>query len=298
MKKSILKLLIVITITSLVLLYFTGCISPETTEFEESKSPEIAELEERIDALEEKLAKKDAEEATPEEEKSPPEIITDNEPTKEEEPGDEETGNGATDEEVASEGEPGDEEAGNEATDEEVASEGKRWNPERTPVEENRTIGIDLSQSGFTIAGEGTYLGAPLAYLGDWDNNEKVSAFFIFDISSIGPLDDYGPLHSIGPIYITFDVTKWINHPELGSKMIRMTAEGVEWMTMFFHYPPPFNQLFDSNELSDEFLKAIDADKQYFRIDFIPLGVSANGVKDYYQIHAITMELHYSWYHY
>ncbi len=72
MKKSIFKLLILLTITSLILLFFIGCKSPDSTEFEE-----------RIKALEEELAKKESEETSPEE--APPEIITDTEQMEEEE---------------------------------------------------------------------------------------------------------------------------------------------------------------------------------------------------------------------
>jgi len=102
MKKSILKLLIVITIISLLLLFFAGCKSPGITELEERI--EKLELEEKIKELEDELAKKEAEEASPEEEGESPASDTDidndeigEEPTEEEEPseegeaGDEET---------------------------------------------------------------------------------------------------------------------------------------------------------------------------------------------------------------
>ena len=94
MKKSILKLLIIITITSLILLIFTGCKSPDTTEFEERI--EKLELEKKVEELEEELAEKEAEEASPEEEEEePPEDIADNEEMEEEtegeEPGDAES---------------------------------------------------------------------------------------------------------------------------------------------------------------------------------------------------------------
>ncbi len=102
MKKSILKLLIVITIISLILLFFVGCKSPGMTELEERI--EKLELEEKIKALEDELAKKEAEEASPEEEGESPasDIDIDNdeigeEPTEEEEPSEEE---GSGDEEA------------------------------------------------------------------------------------------------------------------------------------------------------------------------------------------------------
>jgi hypothetical protein len=91
MKKSIFKLLIIITVTSLILLFFAGCKSPETRELEESKSSETAELEERIEALEEELAKKEVKEAFSEEVEAPPIVVTPTEQVEEsEENGEEE----------------------------------------------------------------------------------------------------------------------------------------------------------------------------------------------------------------
>ncbi len=89
MKKSILKLLIIITITSLTLFSFAGCKSPETTDLEERI--EKLELEEKIEALEDELAKKEAEETSPEEEeKEVTEETNETEEMEEEEDGEEE----------------------------------------------------------------------------------------------------------------------------------------------------------------------------------------------------------------
>ena len=66
MKKSILKLLIVLTIISLILLFFAGCKSPDTTELEERI--EKLELEKTIKELEDELAEKETGESAPEEE--------------------------------------------------------------------------------------------------------------------------------------------------------------------------------------------------------------------------------------
>ena len=88
MKKSILKLLLIITIISLILMLFAGCKSPDTSELEERI--EKLELEDKIEELEEELAKKEAEEAAPEEEKVT-EDTTDTEQMEEEEEGEEET---------------------------------------------------------------------------------------------------------------------------------------------------------------------------------------------------------------
>ncbi len=90
MKKSILKLLIIITITSLILLIFTGCKSPDSTELEEGI--EKLELEKTIKELEDELAKKEAEEASPEEKEESPAIVTDTEEVEEEPSEEEETG--------------------------------------------------------------------------------------------------------------------------------------------------------------------------------------------------------------
>ncbi len=96
MKKSILKIFIVLTITSLILLFFVGCKSPDTNELEERL--ENLELEEKIEELEEELAEKEAEEAAPEEEEEEvTEDITDTEEMEEEEDGEEESGDGDAD---------------------------------------------------------------------------------------------------------------------------------------------------------------------------------------------------------
>ena len=91
MKKSILKLLIIITITSLIVFSFGGCKSPDTTELEEKI--EKLELEKKIEELEGELAEKEAEEASPEEEEEDvTEDTTDTEEMEEEEDGEEEPG--------------------------------------------------------------------------------------------------------------------------------------------------------------------------------------------------------------
>ena len=48
---------------------------------------------------------------------------------------------------------------------------------------------------------------------------------------------------------------------------------------------------FSSIGLDAEMQKAIDMDKQIFSIEFVPWGISANGIKDYYQIHAFNVVL-------
>ncbi len=99
MKKSILKLLIVITIISLILMLFAGCKSPDTSELEERI--EKLELEKTIKEMEDELAEKEAEESTPEEEEEePPEVATDTEQMEEEEDGGEEPGDADTDTDV------------------------------------------------------------------------------------------------------------------------------------------------------------------------------------------------------
>ena len=99
MKKSILKLLIVITIISLILMLFAGCKSPDSTELEERI--EKLELEKTIKELEDELAKKEAEEASPEEEEeSSPGVATDTEQMEEEEDGEEETADANADKEA------------------------------------------------------------------------------------------------------------------------------------------------------------------------------------------------------
>ncbi len=96
MKKSILKLLIVLTITSLILMFFIGCKSPDLTELEERI--EKLELEKTIEELEEELAKKEAEESAPEEKKEEAtEDLADTEEMEEEEDGEGEPGDGDAD---------------------------------------------------------------------------------------------------------------------------------------------------------------------------------------------------------
>ena len=365
MKKSILKLLIVITITSLILMYFTGCKSPETTEFEESKSPEIAELEKIIEALEEELAKKEAEETSPGEEEETPTLdleiyegpnysesydmcvyyiavlympvsaisgslvtgLPEPEIDFSDDDNVEELGSGrgvkvsvkvgesytliATNPEgTASDsitllGECKEEPAGDEETEEEVAEEGEAGDgakveepadvapetelePRPILIEKNIDIGIDINRSGFILIGEGTHFGGPLAYLGDWDNNEKVVSFLSFDISSLSALDDVTIKY---PLFVTIPVTKIVNHPEQASSYISVTAEGVPVRTIPTQLPiENFN--FGGLEFEIELQKAIDIDKQNFRLMITPSGVSANGVKDYYHIHAYNVVLH------
>ncbi len=368
MKKSILKLLIVITITSLVLMFFTGCISPETTEFEESKSPEIAELEEKIEALEEELAKEEAEDASPGEEEETPTIeleiydgpnysesydmcvyyiaaiyyiplaaipgsLATGLPEPEIDFGDddnvEELGSGrgvkvsvkvgesytltatnsegtASDsitlfgecrEEVA-EGEAGDEKAEEEVAEEEEAGDEAKveepaevapeteLEPVPVPIEKNIEIGVNLSRSGFTVTGEGTYLGGPLAYLGDWDNDQLVFCFFFFDISSLSSQDNV----TIKKLMYTLPVIKYVNHPEEGSEIMRVYAEETEAISIGFT-KSVVDQDFPDNKVGAELQKSIDMGKQNFILKFVPWDISANGIKDYYQIHAFNVVL-------
>ena len=370
MKKSILKLLIVITITSLMSLFFAGCNSPEITEFEESKSPEIAELEEIVKALEEELAIKEAEDASPGEEEETPTIeleiydgpnysesydmcvyyivaviyipvapIQGSLATGNPEPeidfskddNVEELGSGrgvkvsvkvgesytliatnsegtasdsitllgecreevaeegeAGEEEPAEEEEPGDEEASDEAKVEEPAEVAPETElePKPVPIEKNMEIGVNLSRSGYTITGEGTYLGAPLAYLGDWDNDQVVFCFFYFDISSLSSQDNV----TIKKMWYTIPIIKYVNHPELGSPYIRVYAEETEVISLGFT-KIVVDQDAPDPKVAAELQKAIDMGKQNFILKFVPEDISANGIKDYYKIHAFNVVL-------
>jgi len=147
-------------------------------------------------------------------------------------------------------------------------------------------IGVNLSRSGFTITGEGANLGAPLAYLGDWDYDQLVFCFFFFDISSLSAQDNV----TIKKVMYTLPVIKYVNHPEEGSKYIRVYAEETEAISIGFTKGVVDHE-FPDNKVGAELQKAIDMKKQIFYIKFVPWDISANGIKDYYQIHAFNVVL-------
>jgi len=359
MKKSILKLLIVITITSLILLLFVGCKSPETTELEERI--EKLELEKTIKELEDELAKKEAEETSPEEEEEEvTEETNETEEMEEEEDGEEETGDADSDTDADTDtntdaddidkeaptislavyagptldgsicyyrveatvtGSPSvsfskDDSGGawgskkvqinlNDPTDTYTLtatatnSEGSAtdsialsWGcvvPTLDPIETGVDIGIDIDSSGFIIVDVDEYSGGPLAYLGDWDNNKPVVSTLNFDISSISSLDDV----TIKDVSVTIPVVGIVNNPEKIDPKIVMVAEGE--VVMILYTSPSLNNLnFSGSNLEDELQKAVDVDKQKFRL-VISIGygnVLANDAKDYYKIHAYSAVLH------
>ena len=158
--------------------------------------------------------------------------------------------------------------------------------PEPVPVEKNMEIGVNLSRSGYTITGEGTYLGAPLAYLGDWDNDQLVFCFFFFDISSLSAQDNV----TIKKLMYTLPIIKYVNHPEEGSPIIRVYAQETEVISLGFT-KKVVDQDVPDNKVGAELQKAIDMGKQNFILKFVPYDISANGIKDYYQIHAYNVVL-------
>lgn len=345
MKKSILKLLIVITITSLILLLFVGCKSPDNTELEERI--EKLELEKTIKELEDELTKKEAEEVSLEEEElGDEEAVVDADTysdTDADTDADSDTDavieaptislaiyegptlNGSIcyyriqatvtgsptvsfskDDSGGAWGskkvqinlnDPGDTynltatatNSEGSATDSVALSWGCAI-PTPDPIETDVDIGIDLSESGFIIVDVDTYLGAPLAYFGDWSNDKPVASLLRFDISSIGALDDV----TIKDVSVTIPVVGIVNNPEKIDPKILVVAEGE--VAMILDTSPSLNNLnFSSNKLKDELQKAVDVDKQKFQLMIFigePPGVLVNGVKDYYKIHVTNVVLH------
>ncbi len=355
MKKSILKLLIIVTITSLILLSFAGCKSPDTTELEERI--EKLELEKTIKELEEELAKKEAEEATPEEEEDP-EVATDTEQMEEEEDGEEEPGDADSDSDLDADADadpvvdadkeaptislavyegptldgsicyyriqatvtgsptvsfskddssgawgskkvqininnPGDtytltataSNSEGSATDSIVLSWGCAI-PAPDPIETDVDIGININWSGYWIVGVSQNLGVPLAWLGDWSNDEKVLTILGFDISSIIALDDVTIKH----VSVTIPVVGKVNQPEDASTEILMV---VEKLVKTMPTSDSLNNLdFSSDKLKDELQREVDEDEQLFKILMALGDVSTNNTKDYYRIHVYNVVLH------
>ncbi len=159
--------------------------------------------------------------------------------------------------------------------------------PAPDPIETDVIIGIDINESGFTVIGEGTYLGVPLAYLGDWDNDKNVLTYLIFDINSISTLDDV----TLKDVSVTIPVVGKVNQPEQISTEIIVLAEGQNVKTLYAS--ASLNNLnFSSINLKSELQKAVDADKQRFELVIGFPGVLANGMKDYYRIHVFSAALH------
>ncbi len=347
MKKSILKLLIIIIIASLVLLFFTGCKSPDTTKLEERI--EKLELEKTIEELEEELAKKEAEESAPEEKKEgATEDTTDTEEMEEEEDGGEEPGDADADSDADTDKEaptislaiyagptldgsicyyrveatvtgsssvsfskddsggawgskkvqininnPGDtysltataKNSEGSATDSISLSWGCAI-PAPDPIETDVDIGININWSGYWIVGVSQNLGVPLAWLGDWSNDEKVLTILGFDISSIIALDDVTIKH----VSVTIPVVGKVNQPEDASTEILMV---VEKLVKTMPTSDSLNNLdFSSDKLKDELQREVDEDEQLFKILMALGDVSTNNIKDYYRIHVYNVVLH------